>query len=161
MPSVNVPLHGQPGWDVVQKQRRDFWAKGGNATIAEHFNVSEFHCHDGSLCPIVSRNALVRLCRDFLAPLRAKFGPCNVLSGYRHELYNARIGGARNSQHIYELTFEAVAADLRFPRGTPALWAAEAKKLRTKAGGDGGVGTYPKSGFVHVDNRNYKADWSG
>jgi uncharacterized protein YcbK (DUF882 family) len=72
------------------------------------------------------------------------------------------IGGARHSQHIDEHDFESVAADLRFAKGTPAQWAAEAKRLRTKnLRGKGGVGRYDRSGFVHVDNRGYKADWSG
>ena len=55
----------------------------------------------------------------FLEPIRAKFGPCLVLSGYRHTLYNAAIGGARQSQHIYEDGFESVAADIRFGKGSP------------------------------------------
>jgi peptidase M15-like protein len=161
MPSVNVPLAGQPGWDTLQKQRKTFWAKENRDKLTAHFARPEFDCNDGSLCPTSARPAMVRLCRDFLEPLRAKFGTCHVLSGYRHELYNARIGGARHSQHIYEQGFESVAADLRFKRGTPAMWAAEAKKLRAKAGGNGGIGTYPRQGFLHVDNRSYRADWSG
>ena len=60
-------------------------------------------------------------------------------------------------QHIYETGFESVAADMRFAKGTPAQWAAEAKRLRAKAGGKGGVGRYDRSGFVHVDNRGYAA----
>lgn len=161
MPSVNVPLAGARGWDTLQKQRREFWAKSDRNQLSPHFERREFDCHDDAIVPTAARNALVRLCRDYLEPLRAKFGTCYVLSGYRHESYNARIGGARHSQHVYEQSFESVAADLRFQRGSPAIWASEAKKLRTKHGGKGGIGTYPRSGFVHVDNRGYKADWSG
>ena len=87
--------------------------------------------------PIVARPAMAKLCRVFLEPMRAKFGACYVLAGYRHELYNARIGGARHSQHIYEDNFECVAADLRFQRGTPAQWAAYAKGLRGEDGRQG------------------------
>lgn len=161
MPSVSVPLKDQRGWDALMKKRRDYWAKGDNSKLSPHFKAQEFYTHDGSAAPTTARNAMVRLCRDYLEPLRAKFGTCRVLSGYRHEAYNARIGGARHSQHIYEQSFESVAADLRFERGNPRLWAAEAKRLRTKQGGKGGVGTYPRSGFIHVDNRGWKADWSG
>ena len=90
-----------------------------------------------------------------------RFGTCIILSGYRHELYNRRIGGARHSQHIYEQSFESVAADVKFRKGTPAQWAAYARGLRGKMGGKGGVGRYDRLGFVHVDNRGWKADWSG
>lgn len=162
MPSISVPLHGAKGWNQLMVTRRAFWAKATNNQLSPHFKATEFFTHDGSACPIVARPGMVRLCQVFLEPLRAKFGPCLVLSGYRHELYNARIGGARHSQHIYEHDFESVAADLRFQKGSPALWAAEAKRLRlTKNHGDGGVGQYNKSGFVHVDNRGYAADWTG
>ena len=105
---------------------------------------------------------MVKLCQVYLEPMRTKFGTCYVLSGYRHELYNRAIGGARHSQHIYEQSFESVAADLRFARGTPAQWAAEAKRIRTaKAGGKGGVGRYDRSGFVHVDNRRLQSRLDG
>lgn len=161
MPSVSVPNKGEKGWDTLCSQRRKFWKQAKNNTLTAHFKADEFYCHDGSPPPTLARPAMVRLCRDFLEPLRSKFGEALVLSGYRHEDYNNRIGGARYSQHIYEHNFESVAADMRFAKGTPAQWAAEAKRLRTKHGGDGGVGLYPRQGFIHVDNRGYKADWSG
>ena len=161
MPSVNVPQAGTDGWTKLQRQRRTFWAKEAHNNLTPNFKASEFMCHDGSYCPVVARPAMAKLCRVYLEPMRAKFGVCYVLSGYRHELYNARIGGARHSQHIYEDNFESVAADLRFQRGTPAQWSAFAKGLRGKAGGTGGIGRYDRSGFVHVDNRTYAATWTG
>ena len=161
MPSVSVPLKGEEGWDVLVQQRKEFWGKDGNDRLTKNFKASEFYTHDGTPCPTVARPAMIRLCRDYLEPLRKKFGECLVLSGYRHEKYNQAIHGARHSQHIYEHDFESVASDLRFRRGNPALWAAEARRLRAKAGGRGGIGVYPGSGFIHVDNRGYKADWKG
>ena len=93
--------------------------------------------------------------------MRAKFGACTVLSGYRHRAYNRAIGGAMYSQHIYDVTPDTVAADLRFVKGAPKNWAAYAKTLRAKYKKGGGVGIYIASDFVHVDNRHYNADWSG
>ena len=159
---MNVPLKGAAGWQKLQTQRKAFWARGTNNVLSPHFRAAEFWTHDGSAPPIVARPALVKLCEVFLEPLREKFGVALVLSGYRHELYNQQIGGARFSQHVYEQTFESVAADLRFELGTPALWAAEARLIRERANsGQGGVGRYDRSGFVHVDNRGYAADWAG
>lgn len=159
MPSISVPLAGTPEWAKLQKQRREFWKKPNNNRLSAHFKADEFYCHDGSAPPIVAKAAMVKLCRDFLEPLREQFGTCSILSGYRHTLYNIRIGGARFSQHVYEYNFESVATDLRFARGDPTSWAAYARKLRNKLG-HGGVGRYINDGFIHVDNRGYKADWN-
>jgi Peptidase M15 len=162
MPSVSVPLKGGKGWETLLASRRSWWSKENRNVLTPHFKATEFYCNDGTPCPTLARNAMVRLCKEFLEPMRAKFGECQILSGYRHTLYNAAIGGARNSQHIYEHTYEAVASDVRFEKGNPTSWAAEAKRLRVEnRGGKGGIGKYPRQGFVHVDNRNYQADWSG
>jgi len=162
MPSVSVPLKGERGWTVLMQQRRDFWGKEGHNKLSTNFRATEFYCNDGSPCPTSARPAMVRLCETFLEPMRAKFGTCFILSGYRHTRYNAMIGGARQSQHIYEMGFESVASDLRFAKGSPKEWAAFARGLRTKNNkGRGGVGRYDRAGFVHVDNRPYTADWSG
>ena len=161
MPSVSVPLKGAKGWDELQTKRRTFWRRGGNDELTDHFRAHEFFTHDGSAAPIVARPAMVKLATVYLEPMRAKFGTCYVLSGYRHELYNQAIGGARFSQHVYEQTFEAVAADVRFEKGNPALWTAEAKRIRARNGNKGGIGRYDRSGFTHIDNRGYRADWTG
>ena len=58
-------------------------------------------------------------------------------------------------QHIYDVTPETVAADLRFARGNPKQWGAYAKELRGKYRKGGGVGIYINTDFVHVDNRTY------
>jgi peptidase M15-like protein len=161
MPSVSVPLKGEKGWDALQLNRRKFWKTPDNNRLSAHFKADEFYTHDGSAPPTRAEAAMKRLCRVYLEPMRAKFGPCLILSGYRHERYNQAIGGARNSQHVYEQNYESVATDLRFAKGTPSAWAAEAKRIRAKNGNRGGIGLYVKSGFVHVDNRTYKADWTG
>lgn len=124
--------------------------------LSPHFNVREFDCHDGRKVPAAAVPALKKLCLTYLEPLRAEFGPAHVLSGYRPADYNARIGGAKFSQHIYELTPSSVASDLVFRLGSPALWARFADQL-----GAGGVGRYDHSGFVHVDNRPDRARWTG
>lgn len=134
--------------------------KNGRTQLSEHFNVAEFDCHDGTKVPKAAEPALARLCVQFLEPMRKKFGPCRVLSGHRHRAYNLRIGGATKSQHDYNDDPSTVASDLTFAKGTPALWAAEARRLSDRLG-FGGVGEYPRSGFVHVDNRRYIARWSG
>ncbi len=152
---------GSPNAALNAYRRRAIERRKDKGEITAHFSLYEFSCHDGSYVPERAHDAIKRLATAYLEPLRAEFGPCTVLSGYRHRAYNQQIGGARYSQHIYDLTPSSVAADLRFQRGGPKQWAAYAKKLRAKYRKGGGVGTYIRSGFVHVDNRTYTADWSG
>jgi hypothetical protein len=145
--------YSEPGRKTPEPPAPTAPAKTGQLT--PHFNVREFDCHDGRRVPAVAVPALTKLCR-LLEQLRDEFGPAIVLSGYRPRDYNARIGGARFSQHIYELTPASVAADLVFATGTPASWARAAGEHRA-----GGVGRYDRSGFVHVDNRPDLARWTG
>ena len=52
MPSVSVPLKTDTArWAALMKHRRDFWAKGDNMQLTEHFRATEFYCHDGSAPP--------------------------------------------------------------------------------------------------------------
>ena len=132
--------------------------------LTKNFDSSEFDCNDGTKVPKEYHGQLEKLCEWFLEPMRAKFGACTVLSGYRHEAYNRAIGGARYSFHVYDdrLPREGVAADLLFTKGGPKEWVKEAKRLRTKnRGGKGGIGYYPNSGFIHIDSRDYESDWTG
>lgn len=65
----------------------------------------------------MSCHRLVRLTNDFLEPIRARFGPLHINSGYRSPTLNAVIpGSAKDSAHCY-----GCAADIRPPSGvTPA-----------------------------------------
>lgn len=133
--------------------------------LSEHFVVEEFDTHDGTHVPDEAITALRELCRYVLEPMRKKYGPVKVVSGYRHRAYNASIGGARFSQHIYDDHPDSVAADLIFAKGTPTQWARGARwrfrvKRRWNSRRRGGVGVYVRSGFVHVDS-GPRRDWSG
>lgn len=133
--------------------------------LSPHFSLSEFHCHDGTRVPEAAIPALRELCVHMLEPLRGKYGPCKVVSGYRHRAYNARIGGARFSQHIYDDQPGSVAADVIFQRGSVAQWARSARwRFNTKRiwrrRRRGGSGRYLRSGFIHVDS-GPRRDWEG
>jgi Peptidase M15 len=152
---------GSPNAALNAYRRRAILARKDRGQITKHFNLREFSCHDGSYVPSRAHGAIDRLATAYLEPLRAKFGACTVLSGYRHRAYNRRIGGAIHSQHIYDVTPDTVAADVRFARGNPKQWAAYARELRRKYKKGGGIGVYIASDFLHCDNRHYTADWSG
>lgn len=86
---------------------------------------------------------------DLLYTLQHKVGtqaPFQVISGYRSPATNARLaslsdGVARRSYHMKGMAIDIALAD----KSLPALHQAA---LSMKAGG---VGFYPKPGFVHVD----------
>ena len=62
------------------------------------------------------RRKLERLCRGFLEPIRARFGPLRITSGFRSARVNEAIGGAKNSAHR-----SGLAADFQAMSGaTPA-----------------------------------------
>lgn len=135
-----------------------------NPLLTPHFRLSEFATHDGTPVPADKVQEYARLCRLVLEPLRARFGTCSVVSGYRHPAYNRRIGGAAKSVHMCGRGggIAGVAADVRFPRGNERDWARYAEELLARHyPPGGGLGVYPGGGWIHVDTRGYRARWEG
>lgn len=134
--------------------------------VSPHFVIEEFDCNDGTKVPNSHEQAIKKLCKIFLEPMREKFGACTVHSGFRTRTYNDKIGGARFSFHVYtdRKRRDGVAADVSFAKGSVADWVAYAKTLRLQredGEGNGGIGNYPQGGFIHIDTRDYPADWNG
>jgi len=133
--------------------------------LSTHFIIEEFDCHDGTDVPDAAVPALKEICEHVLEPMRAKYGPCAVLSGFRTVSHNTSVGGASASQHIYSQHPSSVAVDVRFTSGSVHEWASGARwrftsKPRWAQSRRGGVGDYPRSGFVHVDSGT-RRDWHG
>ena len=82
--------------------------------ITAHFTLSEFtrsesakrHGVSNQPTPEHLKNIKI-LCQRVLEPIRIKFGPINISSGYRSKVLNHYIGGSLRSQHC-----EGKAADL-------------------------------------------------
>ena len=128
-----------------------------------NFSYEEFNTKDGTPVPKEAHKGLDHLCLNYLEPMRKRFGAIYVTSGYRHQAYNSAIGGASASVHIYTYPGRdgsAVAADIVCRTGTPSQWADYAASL-----GAAGIGSYPRSGFTHIDNRDRmgwpKSTWTG
>ena len=82
--------------------------------VSAHFALAEFTRSESAKRHGVSNEPtpehlqnLITLCEKVLEPIRMKFGPINISSGYRSKALNHYIGGALNSQHC-----EAKAADI-------------------------------------------------
>ena len=129
--------------------------------LSKHFVVEEFDCTDGTKVMKRDYDGLEYLCRQFLEPLRAKYGSVSVHSGFRTVSWNRKVGGASRSEHVYTIhDGNDQAADISCARGTPAQWRNFLAGIRSrKRGGKGGLGLYRT--FVHVDIRDYQANWSG
>lgn len=137
---------------------------GVNGTIgpAYRFNWSETTCTDGTKIPtkfrkraVVSGRNLNRLRKKVAKKYRVKFTDVsiNVNSWYRSPAYNAKIGGARYSQHVEgratDVTVHVKGYGKVHPR-TVAEIGATIKAFR-----NGGIGWYDEEhgGFTHFDHR--------
>lgn len=58
-------------------------------------------------------DSLTHVCTDLLEPIRAKFGPVSINSGFRGPAVNTAIGGSKTSQHM-----KGEAADFTVPGHT-------------------------------------------
>lgn len=99
--------------------------------LSPHFTLYEFTrsgvAIDNSIDnfpPAAERAALTALCDHVLEPLRARFGPIVVSSGYRCRRVNALAGGVPSSQHVKGEAADIVASSpellrayFRFVRG--------------------------------------------
>lgn len=121
--------------------------------LTKNFHLSEFACRDGRQVP-QKYLANVQLLAKNLQVLRDHIGvPIIINSCYRPPDYNAKIGGAKSSQHL-----TASAADIRTRSHTPKqLHKIIEQLIKEGKMKQGGLGLYPT--FVHYDIRNYKARW--
>ncbi len=127
---------------------------------SRYFHVAEFNSHDGEPYPVAWTDRLEALC-SVLDVIRAAWGgPLRVVSGYRSPAWNAKVDGAKASQHM-----EGKAADIQPMVSAAAMGAAvidlHARILRLNADGQiqlmGGLGYYPNR-WVHVDIRTRPSD---
>lgn len=125
-------------------RRVAYWADGGYDADALKGIDHLLRDHRSDEVAAMDRDLL-----DLLYALGTRFGGepvFHVISGYRSPTTNARLRAqgarvAKNSLHI-----RGKAIDIRVP-GVPL---ADLKKAAVALKG-GGVGFYPKSGFIHVD----------
>ena len=127
--------------------------RDGNRRLAPDFQVRELRCRDGTDTVMVDEVLTV-----VLQCIREHFGKAVVItSGYRTAAHNAKVGGAKSSQHLL-----GRAADIRVQGVSVEAVAAYAESLMPDWGG---VGRYPvkagrATGWVHVDTRATKSRWT-
>lgn len=100
------------------------------------FSPAEIACR-GTGKLLINEQALDRL----QALRRALNRPMIVNSAYRSPEHNARVGGAKKSQHLSGAAF-----DISMANHDPESFIAAAREA-----GFTGIGTYPRSNFIHID----------
>lgn len=129
----------------------------GNASakVSTYFTVGEVFTTGTSIdwnrrnalfaLPIDKRNTVIRNIRAIAAQLdgiRGQIGPIKIMSWYRDEATNARVGGASDSQHIYGHGVDIRA--LQYDGASLESW--------LEQNWNGGVGRgWAKRGFTHID----------
>lgn len=148
-------------WTRAPGARKESKVARTRHRLSKHFVVEEFDCKDGTKVSPRDYKGLEYLCRQYLEPMRRKYGACSVHSGFRTRRWNDHVGGEDGSYHIYpDHDGNDQAADVSFARGNASNWHATANWIRRrKRGGRGGLGLYRT--FVHIDLRDYSANWRG
>lgn len=124
-----------------------------NGQLTADFHVSEFACNDGTQVPAMFFENVQKLAKNLQVIRDEVKSPIYINSGYRHETYNKRIGGAKHSQHL-----TASAADIVAENLSPSKLRVVINKL-IKQGKlhNGGIGAYKN--FTHYDIRLTPARW--
>lgn len=125
------------------------------SNLTKNFYLESFNCRNGVLIPQEYMDNVLELAKN-LQVLRDFINiPIYVNSGYRTVDYNKKIGGHKNSQHLY-----AKAADIRTNKIRPkCLHAMIEGLIRFGKMKQGGLGLYDD--FIHYDIRGTKARWNG
>lgn len=120
--------------------------------LSPHFEVREFLSPGRATIPAGYRAELRQLCLMYLEPLRERWGPVRIHSGFRTAMHNEQVGGAPLSRHLNLAGAAGAAADLSCRRGRPIDWYRTLDALHI-----GGLGLYVT--HVHADTRRGRARW--
>ena len=121
--------------------------------ITDNFSLAEFNSKCGRPMPNKVLKNITELAKN-LQVIRDEVNlPISITSGYRSPQHNARVKGARNSQHLL-----GTAVDLKVKGMSPSSVALVIEKLIQEGKiKQGGIGIY--NTWVHYDIRGTKARW--
>lgn len=123
------------------------------AKLTKNFSLQEFNSKCGRDIPNEILPNIIELAKN-LQVLRDEVNkPISITSGYRSPEHNAKVKGAKNSQHI-----KGTAADIKVKGMTPKEVALVIEELIEQGKiKEGGIGIYRT--WVHYDIRGKKARW--
>lgn len=130
--------------------------------LTKNFNISEFRCKDGTDVPDELENNVQELANN-LQVIRDKFCletgvnmPLIILSGYRSPKHNAKVKGAKNSQHLLAKASDITLKDKSLLQH---LYILIKELIDTEEIKAGGITFYREKGFIHYDIRGVKVTW--
>ena len=112
---------------------------------SEHFTEAELACHH------CGRNECTKALLDALEQFRAAAGkPVHINDAYRCPEHNAKVGGAKNSQHLL-----GMAADIR----VDGMTGRQLYEVAVRCPLIHGIGRSDYSNYLHIDVRSKPAKW--
>jgi hypothetical protein len=125
--------------------------------VSPHVHFAEFDCREGPPCPDYMFDPCAAIARAHIEKRRAAGGdrPIIFTSAHRWDWYNAKIGGASLSFHVYENRREDPAIDHNQVGHAPSTLQAWYDSHTNP----GGMGYY--DGFTHIDPRPGHVRWTG
>ena len=123
------------------------------AKITANFKLEEFNSKCGRPIPNNVLPNIIELAKNLQVLRNAVNKSISITSGYRSPEHNAKVKGAKDSQHV-----KGTAADIKVAGMTPKEVALVIEGLIEKGKiKQGGIGIYPS--WVHYDIRGTKARW--
>ena len=121
--------------------------------VTKNFNLNEFNSKCGRPMPENIKKNVIELIHNLQVIRDEVKVPISITSGYRSPEHNAKVKGAKDSQHV-----KGTAVDFKVQGLTPKQVAPIVERL-IKEGKikQGGIGIYPS--WVHYDIRGIKARW--
>lgn len=121
--------------------------------ITNNFNLEEFDSKCGREMPSEVVTNIIELAKNLQVLRDEVKKSIQITSGYRSPEHNAKVKGAKLSQHI-----TGMAADIKVSGMTPKQVAEVIERLiAEKKMKEGGIGIYKT--WLHYDIRNTKARW--
>ena len=123
------------------------------AKLTTNFSLEEFNSKCGRPIPNNVLPNIIELAKNLQILRNSVNKSISITSGYRSPEHNAKVKGAKDSQHI-----KGTAADIKVVGMTPKEVALVIEGLIASGKmKQGGIGIYPS--WVHYDIRGVKARW--
>jgi uncharacterized protein YcbK (DUF882 family) len=121
--------------------------------LTENFSLAEFNSKCGRPMPANVQKNIAELAKNLQVLRNELKARITITSGYRSPEHNARVKGARNSQHLL-----GTASDIHVAGFTPLQVAQAIEKLIFEGKmKQGGLKAYKS--FTHYDIRGVRARW--
>ena len=121
--------------------------------VTKNFNLNEFNSKCGRPMPENIKKNIIEMIHNLQVIRDEVKVPISITSGYRSPEHNAKVKGAKDSQHVKGTAVDFKVQGLK-PKEVAVIVERLIKDGKIK---QGGIGIYPS--WVHYDIRGVKARW--